>query len=175
MGDPRRLKKKFSTPRHPWQKDRLDTELRILGRYGLRNKKEIWKMRTRVEKFRGQAKNLLALSAEESAIKQKELMTKLNRLGLLPLDSSLDDVLSLTLEDILERRLQTVVVHKGLANSMHQARQFITHGHIAITGVRVTSPSHIVLRKEEDEITFSPNSPFTSADHPIRSELGPTE
>ena len=81
-------------------------------------------------------------------------------------NATLDDVLSLTLEDLLERRLQTVVVNKGLAATLDQARQFITHGHIAIAGVRVTSPSHIVLRKEEDEIQFSPNSPLSNQNHP---------
>lgn len=167
MGDPKKQHKKFRTPKHPWQKDRLDTELRILGRYGLRNKREIWKSRTKIEDFRQTAKNLLALSAEEAEKKQVELMNKLNRLGLLPENASLDDVLSLTVEDLLERRLQTIVVHKGLASTLDQARQFIAHGHIAITGVRVTSPSHIVLRKEEDEISFSPTSPMSNPDHPI--------
>ena len=103
MGDPRKSHKKFRTPRHPWQKDRLESELRILGRYGLRNKREIWKFRTKVDDFRGTAKSLLALSAEEAARKQKELMSKLDRLGLLPANASLDDVLGLTLEDLLER------------------------------------------------------------------------
>ena len=171
MGDPRRLRKKFSTPRHPWQKERLDTELRILGRYGLRNKKEIWKMKTKVEKFRGTAKSLLALSAEEAAIKQKELMTKLNRLGLLPENASLDDVLGLTLEDILERRLQTIVTHKGMAVTMHQARQFITHGHIAIGGKRLSSPSHLVLSDEEPKIGYAPPSPIANPNHTVRKSV----
>jgi small subunit ribosomal protein S4 len=167
MGDPRRLKKKFHTPRHPWQKDRLETELRILGRYGLRNKREIWKMKTKIDNFRGTAKGLLALSEEEAAIKQEQLIQKLNRISLLPANATLDDVLGLGLEDILERRLQTIVVHKGLANSMDQARQFIVHGHIAIAGTRVTSPSHIVQRKEEDEIRYAPSSPLANSNHPI--------
>ncbi|MHA1651361.1 MAG: 30S ribosomal protein S4 [Candidatus Helarchaeota archaeon] len=173
MGDPRKIRKKYRTPRHPWQKDRLDSELRLLGRYGLRNKREIWKMKTKIDKFRSTAKSLLALEAKEAAIKQKEMMSKLNRLGLLPETATLDDVLSLTVEDILERRLQTLVVRKGLASTMHQARQLITHGHIAIGGVRVTSPSHIVLRKEEDEIIYAPRSPFANPDHPIHKSITP--
>ncbi len=169
MGDPRKQHKKYRTPKHPWQKDRLESELRILGRYGLRNKKEIWKARTKIEDFRHTAKNLLALNPEEAAKKQTELMNKLSRLGILPATASLDDVLSLTLEDLLERRLQTLVVNKGLAATLDQARQFIAHGHIAITGTRVTSPSHIVLRKEEDEITFSPSSPLANPNHPTHT------
>lgn len=167
MGDPKRQRKKFSTPRHPWQKDRIENELRILGRYGLRNKKEIWKFRTKVENFRKTAKSLLALSAEEAERQQKELMSKLYRLGLLPEGATLDDVLGLSVEDLLERRLQTVVTHKGFATSLDQARQMITHGHIAIAGTRVTSPSHIVRRREADEITLNPSSPFNNPDHPI--------
>ncbi|MFX1295013.1 MAG: 30S ribosomal protein S4 [Promethearchaeota archaeon] len=167
MGDPRRLRKKYSTPRHPWQKDRLNNELQILGRYGLRNKKEIWKMKTKIEKFRSTAKSLLTLSPEEAEIKRNEMLTKLNRIGLLPETASLDDILSLTVGDILERRLQTIVVHKGLATTMDQARQFIVHGHIAISGTKVTSPSHIVLRKEENEIAYAPMSPLGNPSHPI--------
>ncbi|NVM52974.1 MAG: 30S ribosomal protein S4 [Candidatus Helarchaeota archaeon] len=170
MGDPRKQHKKYRAPRHPWQKERLETELRILGRYGLRNKKEIWKFKTKIEDFRGIAKQLLALSAEEAAKKQRELMTKLDRLGLLPTTASLDDVLDLSLDDLLERRLQTIVVQKGLARTMDQARQFIVHRHIAIAGTRVTSPSHIVLRKEEDEITYAPSSPLVNPEHPIHVE-----
>lgn len=167
MGDPKRQRKKYSTPRHPWQKDRIEHELQIIGKYGLRNKKEIWKMKTRIETFRGIAKKLLALSAEEAEKKRKELISKLNRLGILLETASLDDILSLTIEDILERRLQTVVVHKGLAKSMHQARQFIIHGHIAIGGRRVTSPSHIVQRKDETELSFAPNSPYANPEHAL--------
>jgi len=171
MGDPKKQRKKYSKPRHPWQKDRIENELKILGKYGLRNKREIWKFRTKVEHYRATAKSLLALSAEEARKIQDDLMRKLNRLGVLPLTATLDDVLSLTIEDILERRLQTIVVHKGLATTMDQARQMITHGHIAIgsEGARITSPSHIVLRAEETEIVFSPGSPFSKSDHPIHT------
>ncbi|MHA1267663.1 MAG: 30S ribosomal protein S4 [Candidatus Helarchaeota archaeon] len=168
MGDPRKLRKKYRTPRHPWQKERLDSELRILGRYGLRNKREIWKMRTKVDEFRKTAKSLLALSPEEAQKKQEELMKKVYNLGLLPLTATLDDVLGLTVEDLLERRLQTLVVQKGLASTLDQARQFIVHGHIAVAGTRVNSPSHIVRRNEETEITFASSSPLANPEHPMR-------
>ncbi len=170
MGDPRKQRKKYRTPRHPWQKERIEDELKILGRYGLRNKKEIWKFKTKVDDFRTLAKGLLALSAEKAAKQQRELMMKLDRIGLLPTTATLDDVLSLTLEDLLERRLQTRIVHKGLASSMDQARQLIVHGHIAISGIKVTSPSHIVLRKEDDLITYAPSSSLINPDHPIHQK-----
>jgi small subunit ribosomal protein S4 len=174
MGDPKKQRKKYKSPRHPWQKDRIENELKILGKYGLRNKREIWKFRTKAEHYRKTAKSLLALSPEDAKKMQDDLMHKLNRLGMLPLTATLDDVLSLTIDDLLERRLQTIVVHKGLATTMDQARQMITHGHIAIAGVRMTSPSHIVLRAEETEIAFSPGSPFSKADHPIHAHTTST-
>ncbi|NVM30192.1 MAG: 30S ribosomal protein S4 [Candidatus Helarchaeota archaeon] len=170
MGDPRKQKKKYRTPRHPWQKERLEDELKILGRYGLRNKREIWKFKTKVDDFRSIAKSLLALSAEEAALRQRELMTKLDRIGLLPSNASLDDVLSLTIDDLLERRLQTMVIEKGLATSLDQARQFIAHGHIAIANNKITSPSHVVLRKEEDLIHYAPSSPLNNPDHPMHQQ-----
>lgn len=174
MGDPKKQRKKYKTPRHPWQKDRIENELKILGKYGLRNKKEIWKFKTKVETFRKEAKGLLALSPEDAKKVQDEMMHKLNRIGMLPATATLDDVLGLAIEDLLERRLQTIVVHKGLARTMDQARQMITHGHIAIAGSRVTSPSHIVLRAEETEIAFSPTSPFSKSDHPIHEHATST-
>jgi small subunit ribosomal protein S4 len=169
MGDPKKQRKKYKTPRHPWQKDRIENELNILGKYGLRNKKEIWKFKTKVDTFRKQAKGLLALSAEDAKKMQDEMTQKLNRIGLLPATATLDDILSLSIEDLLERRLQTIVVHKGLAQTMDQARQMITHGHIAIHGSRVTSPSHIVLRAEESDLAFSLTSPYSNPDHPLHA------
>jgi small subunit ribosomal protein S4 len=169
MGDPKKQRKKFKTPRHPWQKDRIESELRILGKYGLRNKREIWRFKTKVEHFRSIAKRLLALSPEESLRQRNELVSKLDRLGVLPATATLDNILGLTIEDLLERRLQTLVVHKGLATTMDQARQFIVHRHISLAGIQLTSPSHIVLRKEEDEITFSPTSAFANPEHKIHA------
>jgi small subunit ribosomal protein S4 len=71
------------------------------------------------------------------------------------------------LEDILERRLQTIVFHKGLAQSMHQARQLIAHGHISIGGRKVSSPSYLVLKDEEEKMAYSTKSPLTDPDHPL--------
>jgi small subunit ribosomal protein S4 len=75
-------------------------------------------------------------------------------------NATLDDILGLTEESYLERRLQTIVYRKGLARTIYQARQLIVHGHIAINGKRVTSPGYIVMKGEEDLIDFYPTSPF---------------
>ena len=88
------------------------------------------------------------------------MLRRVYELGLLPENATLDDVLGLTVEDILRRRLQTVVYEKGLARTIYEARQLIVHGHIAIRGRRVTSPGHLVRRDEEEHIDYAPGSPF---------------
>ena len=176
MGDPKKQRKKFDPPRFPWQIDALETELKLLGQYGLRNKREIWRHKTLLSKYRGIGRSLLGKSTEEREIQEKQLLDRLHRLGILPEESLLDDVLDLTLEDILERRLQTLVFHRGLAQSIQQSRQLITHGHIAIDGKRVSSPSYLVLKDEETKIAYSQKSPLEDPDHPIRTSItAPTE
>jgi small subunit ribosomal protein S4 len=118
----------------------------------------------------------LGMSVGERRRQEKQLLDRLHRLGILPDEAALDDVLDMTLENILERRLQTLVFHKGLAKSMQQARQLITHGHIAIEGRRVSTPSYLVLKDEEAKITYAPRSPLANPDHPLQSSIGvPTE
>jgi len=171
MGDPKKQRKKFDTPRFPWQIDTLEAELKLLGQYGLRNKREIWRHKTLLSKYRGIGRSLLGMSTGERRTQEKQLLNRLHRLGILPEESELDDVLDLTLEDILERRLQTLVFQKGLAQSIQQARQLITHGHIAIDGRRVSSPSYLVLKDEEAKMTYAPKSPLTNADHPLTKSI----
>jgi len=115
------------------------------------------------------------MSAEERRKLEKQLLDKLHRLGILPETAALDDVLDLSLEDILERRLQTLVFRRGLAKSIHQARQLITHGHVSIEGKRVSSPNYLVLRDEETEITYTPTSPLSNPNHPMRESMGVAE
>lgn len=171
MGDPKKQRKKFETPRFPWRTDVLETELRLLGQYGLRNKREIWRTKTLLSKYRGIARSLLSMSVEERRRPEKQLLDRLDRLGILPETAVLDDVLVLSLEDILERRLQTLVFQKGLAKSIHQARQLITHGHVAIAEKRVSSPSYLVLREEEAKITPAPTSPLSTPNQPLRKSI----
>jgi small subunit ribosomal protein S4 len=171
MGDPKKQRKKYDTPRFPWRTDTMQSELKLLGQYGLRNKKELWRHRTTLSKFRGIARSLLGMSTTERRKLEKQLLTKLHRLGILAKTAELDDVLDLSLEDILERRLQTLVFRRGLAKSVSQARQLITHGHVSIEGKRVSSPSYMVLRDEEAKVTFTPTSPMFDLNHPLRQTL----
>jgi len=154
MGDPRRIKKKYETPRHPWQLDRLEEEKKILKEYGLKNKRELWKTASILRRFRRNARRLLSLRTEQARKEEKQLLSKLKRMGLLGENATLDDVLSLTVEDLLKRRLQTVVYKKGLARTIRQARQFIVHGHVRVGGRKVTVPSYFVKPEEEESISL---------------------
>ncbi|PYB68136.1 30S ribosomal protein S4 [Thermoplasma sp. Kam2015] len=174
MGDPKFHHKKYSTPRHPWEKERIDEENKIVVKYGLKNKKEIWRSEALLSSIRSQARYLRARlrTNDVNAQKQLERMIKrLSRYKLLSENANLDDVLSLTVENILDRRLQTIVFRKNLAISVRQARQLITHGHISVAGRRVTVPGMLVEAKDEDAITFEENSPLANELHPIRQAL----
>jgi len=154
MGDPRKTRKKFKRPLKIWDNTNLEREKTLVQAYGLKNKRELWKMETVLSKKRYSARSLLALPLEERMQREQELLKSLARLGMLDEKASLDDVLTLTVESLLERRLQTIVWRKGLANTANQARQFITHRHIAIDGRRATAPSHMVTAEEEKKIGY---------------------
>jgi len=152
MGDPKRQRKKYQSPRFPWSKSEMDAELRLLGVYGLRNKRELRIHHSMLSKYRTLARKLLAQPSEERAVSEKQILSKLTFLRVIPENSSLDDILDLSIESILQRRLQTLVFAKGLSKTSQQARQLITHGHIAIQGKSVTSPSYMVKSDEEQDI-----------------------
>ena len=168
MGDPKRQRRKFETPRFPWRKDILQEELKTLGTFGLRNKHELWRHETQLSKFRGIARSLIGRSPDERMKMENELLIRLKKIGVLQETAILDDVLDLAIEDILERRLQTLVFRKSLSKTVHQARQLITHGHITIDNKRVTVPGYIVSREEEKTIAYSMDSQFVNAAHPTR-------
>ncbi len=171
MGDPKRQRRKFDTPRFPWRKDILDEELKLLGTYGLRNKHELWRHETSLSKFRGIARSLIGRQPDERMKMENELLTRLKKLGILQETAVLDDVLDLSKEDILERRLQTLVFRKNLTKTIHQSRQMITHGHITLNNRRVTVPGYIVSREEEKSLSYAPESQFVNPDHPTRQAM----
>ena len=155
MGDPKKHRKKFSTPSHPWQKERIDAEKELVKQYGLRRKYEIWKMDSLLKKFLNRAKTLIAQRGPQAELEKKQLLERLSSMGLLKKDSKAEDVLNLTLRDVMERRLQTLVHRKQIAGTMLQARQFITHEHIAIGSKKITAPSYLVSTKEEPNIKLT--------------------
>lgn len=171
MGDPKKQRKKYETPRFPWRTDVLQEELKLLGQYGLRNKHELWRHKTTLSKFRGIARSLIGKTLEERRKMEEELITRLKKLGIIHETAALDDVLDLTIEYALERRLQTIVFRKGLSKSIYQARQLIIHGHIAVGKQRVTVPSYLVTKEEENQITYTPQSPLAKPSHPLRQTI----
>ncbi len=171
MGDPKKQRKKYETPRFRWRKDILQEELKLLGQYGLRNKHELWRHKTMLSKTRGIARSLIGKTPEERAKMENELLKRLKKLGILQETAALDNVLDLSIEDILERRLQTIVFRKNLTKTIYQARQLITHGHITIGNRRVTVPSYIVSKEEEDQIMYAPQSALANPTHPLRQAM----
>jgi small subunit ribosomal protein S4 len=171
MGDPKKQRKKYDTPRYRWRKDILQEELKLLGQYGLRNKHELWHLKTTLSKTRGIARSLISKTAEERTKMENEQIIKLKKLGILQDTAVLDNVLDLTIEDLLERRLQTIVFRKGLARTVFQSRQLITHGHITINGRRVTIPGYIVPKVDEPNVIYSPESAIANQAHALRAGL----
>ncbi len=160
MGDPRKSRRKWIGPKHPWIKERLLKEIEIVGRYGLKNKRELWIAETLARKFRHRARAILGLPEDLREREFKALVAKLAKLGIVGENATLDSILGVTAEHILERRLQTIVYRKGLAKTIHEARQLIVHGHIAIGVRRVTSPGYLVSVEEEPLVTYTPGSPY---------------
>lgn len=152
MGDPKRQRKKYQTPRFSWSKPTLDAELRLLGEYGLRNKKELRRHHMLLTKYRTLARQLLANTQADRMVLEKQILDKLISMKIVPEGSNLDNILDLSIGSVLERRLQTLVFRKGMARTPQQSRQLIKHGHITIDGKKVTSPSYLVNAVDEETI-----------------------
>jgi small subunit ribosomal protein S4 len=177
MGYPGKNHKQYQTPKRPFEKTRIEEETRLVIEYGLRNKREVWKAQAYLRRYRKAARDLLSLMSAGADVqtfetKKAVLIDHIQRMGLLGPDADIDDVLSLKVPAQLERRLQTLVYRQGLARSPKQARQLITHGHVAINGKRVSIPGYRVKRVEETEISYYGKSPLTSSDHAERARIG---
>jgi len=155
MGDPRRLKNKYKRPKKLWDTARLGVEKKLKSDYALKNMRELWVCVQELKKYRHEARRLLSITEDERKDDAVKILTKLNKFGILEKTASLDDVLSLTVRNVLERRLQTLVFKKGLAKSMRQSRQLITHGFISVGGRRVSSPGHLLNASEESMIAYA--------------------
>ena len=154
MGDPKKARKQYSRPRSPWRADQLAQELYLLGTFGLRNKRELWKAQTQLSSVRKQARTLLAATQAVRLREEKKLLDSLRRKGLIGEAATLDDILSLTVEDVLARRLQSMVFKKGMALSPLHSRQLIVHGHIAVGGRVFTIPGYEVGGQDEGTISI---------------------
>jgi len=150
-------------------------ELKTLGTFGLKTKKELWKTQTELSRVRLQARSLLALRQEERERKEPILIQSLSKIGLVDQNSTLDDVLNLQVNDLLSRRLQTMAQRKLFFKTPYQARQAIVHGHVMIGDGVVTIPSYIVKTEEEAKIRLIPESRFNETLSKPESDLGSPE
>ncbi|XP_062507571.1 small ribosomal subunit protein uS4-like [Corticium candelabrum] len=155
--------KTYQTPRRPFEKERLDHELKMIGEYGLRCKREVWRVKYALAKMRKAARELLTLDEKDRRrlFEGNALLRRLVRVGVLD-DSrmKLDYVLGLRVEDFLERRLQTQVFKLGLAKSIHHARVLIKQRHIRVRKQIVNVPSFIVRLDSQKHIDFALTSPY---------------
>ena len=175
MGDPKTSRKVWQKPKRPLNYDLIMDELKTLGTFGLKTKRELWKTQTELSRVRLQARSLLALRQDERERKEPILMQSLSKIGLVNEDSTLDDVLNLQVTDLLSRRLQTIAQRKLYFKTPYQARQAIVHGHIMIGDSVVTIPSYIVKTEEEAKIHLIPESRFNETLSKPESDLGSPE
>ncbi len=168
MGDPRRFRKQYTPPRHPWIRSAIEQGKELRKEFGFRGRKDILIASSYLKKYKDLAKKLIATKTTQSEKVTQQIMTKLQSIGLLQAGAQLEDILSLQLKDVLNRRLQSIVYHKGLARSMKQARQFITHRHVMLGDKEITSPGFIVSLEQEAHLRFKPRSGLVAEDHPER-------
>jgi len=154
MGNPKRIRKKYKSPKRPWNRGRILSERDLLEKYGLTSKKELRVMNAIIAKKRDAVKQLLAAEQEVAEKGKKAIIDSLNRIGIVSQDANMSDVLGLNVTDILERRLQTLVCRQGLARTAKQARQFVLHGFISVNAKRVNVPGYIVKKEEENTIDY---------------------
>jgi small subunit ribosomal protein S4 len=175
MGDPKYPRKVWRKPKRPLNYELKMDELKTLGTFGLRTKRELWKAHTELSRVRHQARSLLALRQEVREEKEPILMKSLVRIGLVSNDATLDDVLNLNVDDLLSRRLQTIVTKKLGFKTPYQARQAVIHGHIMIGERKIDIPSYTVTIEEENKVHFTAESKIPEILEKTKSELEVTE
>ena len=165
----------WSKPKRPLNYDLMMDELKTLGTFGLKTKRELWKTQTELSRVRFQARSILALRQEDRKRKEPILIQSLSKIGLVDQNSTLDDVLNLQVTDLLSRRLQTIAQRKLYFKTPYQARQAIVHGHIMIGDSVVTIPSYVVKTEEETKIHLISESRFNETLSKPESDLGSPE
>ena len=146
---PKRKRKQHSRPRRPFDKVRIEEENVLKEKYGLKNKKEIWKADSAIARVRNLAKRLITKSDEE----KRTFIEKLQKIGFKV--EKIADALALDKEDWLKRRLQTIIFMKKFASTPKQARQFVVHKHVSVGDRIVNIPSYQVSLEEEPSVRLN--------------------
>ncbi|MCW1292634.1 MAG: 30S ribosomal protein S4 [Candidatus Rehaiarchaeum fermentans] len=157
MGLAKRLRKKYSRPLKIWDKEKIAIDKDLMKRYGLKNKKEIWRAESLLRKIRERARELIALRATGKGEEEtKKFIQKLNRQGILNKENAeIDDILELSIEDILKRRITSIIFYNlNKAKSIKEARQLVVHNHVYIGERIINSPSYLVPKEEEKMINI---------------------
>ena len=175
MGDTKNFRRVWKKPKRPLNFDLKMEELKILGTFGLKTKRELWKARTELSRVRNQARSLLALRQEIREKEEPILLNSLYKVGYVQSDATLDDVLNLEIDDLFSRRLQTVVQKKFYFKTPYQARQAVSHGHVLVGDRIVNIPSYVVSVDEEPKVKLTTESIFNEILSEPESDLGSPE
>lgn len=169
MGIPIKHRKKFISHKKRWDKSTIVNEAVLVQDYALKNKKEIRKVEAQLSKYKGIAKSLNRSVQTKESVEAKNFIDKLKKLGFLDINAvSLDEILDITIRELLDRRLSNILYKNKMAKTPQQARQFITHGHVVIGTRCVDSPSYLVSLAEEIAVSFKGNSSLFNENHPER-------
>ncbi|EET90213.1 MAG: 30S ribosomal protein S4 [Candidatus Micrarchaeales archaeon] len=152
MGAPKRNRRKYDKPKDIWNLARIKADNALIAEYGLANMHELWKVQSEISRLRGNVRVLLSGSSSHDT--SDKIIARMVKFGILENGATLEKVLDITPNAFLERRLQTVVFKKGLARTIKQARQLITHGFIAVNMKRVSIPGYMVTTAEDDKISY---------------------
>lgn len=159
-----RKKNRYLRPKKAFELSRIKEENAQMKKYALKNKLEIWKTIAKVTYFRNRAKALARAPAEE----QQVLFNKLKALGLNT--NTISDVLALKIENLLDRRLPTVVFKKGISKTTQEARQMVVHKRIMIDNRVNNIPSYLVSVSEEDLISLRKSNKPAKAKVELKEE-----
>jgi small subunit ribosomal protein S4 len=170
LGAPKRNRKKYERPKNMWNLERIKEDNSLKEEYGLKNMRELWMIKTELSKLRNLVRAMLSGASKQTESTKTDIIAKLSKYGIASSTATLDDLLDLRVNAFLDRRLQTVVFKKGLAKTIKQSRQLITHGFISIDGKKITKPGYRVSISEEQLIGYYKPIDINISNQELKSE-----